>query len=107
MVGNWTSYREFCFDDQVSQIRGGDSGQVLEIATYLRDNPSLQVGIDGAVNSRYSNTRDRDLSGSRVASVRDALIQAGVAGGRIRTGAFGNSADRGARCVEVLLVSAR
>src|SRR6185437_266697 len=61
-------------------------------------NPSLELGIDGAADGRDPNLSDR-----RVASVRDALMQAGVPAAQIRIGQFANPDVRRFGQVEVLL----
>lgn len=73
-------------------------GRISEIAAYLARNPSLELGIDGAADGR-----DPNLSERRVASVRDALMQAGVPGYQIRVGQFANPDVRRNGQVEVLL----
>ena len=45
----------------------------------MNQNPSLRVGIDGSMDPRGTDPRNQDLSDRRVNTVRDALIQAGVA----------------------------
>jgi outer membrane protein OmpA-like peptidoglycan-associated protein len=64
--------------------------KISEVAAYLKQNPSVRVGIDGSTDlSRGTNKYNGDLSGRRIANVRDALIQSGVSGDRIETGQFG------------------
>jgi OmpA-OmpF porin, OOP family len=50
---------------------------------------TARLGIDGYTDSRGSTQYNLPLSQRRVATVRDALIQAGVPADRIETGAFG------------------
>ena len=102
-VQSWTSYRNFRFDGTQSDIRSGEMGQVAEIATYIQQNPSIMVGIDG-----YAETSGMDafnLSQRRVNTVRDALIQAGVPAERIQAGAFGDQRLKSNGRVEVLVRS--
>jgi outer membrane protein OmpA-like peptidoglycan-associated protein len=77
--------------------------QVSEIATYMRQNPSLRVGLDGYAEPRGSAAYT--LSERRVAAVRDALVQAGVPAGNIQAGAFGDQGLKRDGRVEVLVRS--
>ena len=79
MVGNgsWNAYRDYTFNTNSNEILRSDSGKAREIASYMDQNPSRRVGIDG------SNER-------RVGVVRDALMVAGVPASKIQTGAFGD-----------------
>ena len=77
--------------------------KVSEIATYMNQNPSLQVGIDGSMDPRGTDPRNQDLSDRRVEAVRSALIQAGVPAHKIQTGAFGDTQLTRDRRVEVLI----
>jgi outer membrane protein OmpA-like peptidoglycan-associated protein len=69
----------------------------------MKQNPSLQVGIDGSMDPRGRDPRDQNLSDRRVGAVRDALIQAGVPASKIQTGAFGDTRLARDRRVEVLV----
>ena len=79
LAGNkgWSSYSTYTFNTNSNEILRSDGNKAKEIANYLDQNPSLQVGLDGA-NER------------RVVVVRDALIVAGVPSAKIQTGAFGD-----------------
>ena len=85
MIKRWTSYRDFRFDSNQGELRASDTNKLSEIAVYLKGNPSLNVGIDGSMEPA-----NQDLSDQRVKTVRDALIDAGVAASRIQTGSFGD-----------------
>jgi outer membrane protein OmpA-like peptidoglycan-associated protein len=79
MAGNarWSYYRDYTFNPNSNEILRSDSGKAKEIANWMDQNPSRQIGLDG------SNER-------RVVVVRDALIVAGVPASKIQTGAFGD-----------------
>ncbi|HUF71569.1 MAG TPA: hypothetical protein VMR74_01590 [Gammaproteobacteria bacterium] len=89
MLG-WSSYRDFTFDGNSDDILRADDNKAQEIADYLAQNPSFRVGIDGA-------------SESRVANVRDALMDAGVPAAKIQTGDFGDAQLRRDNGVAVLV----
>jgi outer membrane protein OmpA-like peptidoglycan-associated protein len=101
-VQTWSSYRNFLFDVNQSDIRSSEISQVSEIATYMQQNPSLQLGIDGSADSRGDVS---NLSQRRVNAVRAALIQAGVPAGKIQAGAFGDQRLNRDGRVEVLVRS--
>jgi len=75
-----------------------DLKRVAEIADYMKQNPSLNIGLDG-----HMDPENRPLSDRRVAAMRDSLIKAGMPASHIETGAFGSPAQRRAGRVEVLL----
>jgi outer membrane protein OmpA-like peptidoglycan-associated protein len=106
IVAHWVAYRDFWFDYGKSDIRDSQNGTAVEIAAYLKDNPSLQVGIDGSMNMHGNDPHDQDLSDRRAGAVRRALLQAGVPSDRIQMGAFGNEDQRRDRRVGVLISTA-
>jgi outer membrane protein OmpA-like peptidoglycan-associated protein len=103
IVSRWTSFRDFWFAFDNSDLQASDTSKVSEITAYMNQNPSLQIGIDGSMDQRGTDPRNQDLSDRRVSTVRDALIQAGVPAYRIQTGAFGDAGLRRDRRVEVLI----
>ena len=102
IIGCWTSYRAFWFESESADIRNSDMYQVSEIADYMKQNPSLKVGIDGSIPSGSTSGKQL-LAGRRVVNVREALIKAGVPASRIETGAFGDAKLARERRVEVLI----
>lgn len=102
IVGQWTPFRVISFDSSRADLTASDARQVSEIAAYLRQNPSIHVGLDG-----YWDPNNQTLSNRRIGTVRDALVQAGTPAYRIETGAFGNPQTKREGQVEVLLISAR
>lgn len=103
MVDHWVLYREFMFEGDRAEVHTSDTAKVTEIAAYIQQNPSLQLGIDGTPEQRGSDPRDRNLCDRRAAAVSDALRQAGVPAGKISTGAFGDAQLRRDRRVAVLI----
>lgn len=85
----WASLRDFTFDYDRIDIRNSEQNQVSEIAAYVRQNPYVRLGVDGYTDLlRGTNQYNEGLSQRRIATVRDALIRAGVPADRIDTGSF-------------------
>ena len=85
----WTLVKEFMFDFDRSDIRYSESRKPAEVAAYMSQNPSVRLGLAGYTNTQSTDQYNLPLSQARVATVRDALIQAGVPADRIETGTFG------------------
>lgn len=102
-TGRWTSFREFMFGYERSDMQPSDWSSISEIAAYMKQNPALQLGIDGSIDPRGNDPRDENLSNRRVGAVRDALMRAGVPSDKIQTGAFGDTRLTRDRRVEVLI----
>ena len=80
--------------------------KVSEIASYMKNNPSLALGLDGSIDPRGSDPRNHDFSNRRVKAIRDALVQVGVPISKIQIGPFGDTHLVQDRRVAVLLSSA-
>jgi outer membrane protein OmpA-like peptidoglycan-associated protein len=98
--GLWTPFEDFWFEPLRADLRRADAGKVIEIAGYLSRNPDQQVGLDGA-----REPRNLELTQRRVASVRNALLKAGVPLYKIQSGYFSSSQPRRDSRVEVLISS--
>jgi outer membrane protein OmpA-like peptidoglycan-associated protein len=98
IVNRWASYRDFWFESDQDGIQSSDTKKVSEIAAYMSENPSLQIGID-----TFVVPGNQDLRTQRVNAVRAALIQAGVPAKKIVAGAFANANSRRDARVEVLV----
>jgi outer membrane protein OmpA-like peptidoglycan-associated protein len=89
-VTGWVTLRDILFDFDTVDIRPSEMNKISDLATYVNQNPSVRVGIDGSTDlSRGTNRYNVALSQQRIDNVRDALIRAGVAADRIETGRFG------------------
>jgi len=97
VVDRWTSYKDFTFEANKSDIQASQSDQVTQIAVYMKNNPSLKCGIDA------TDPRNQDLSNHRVKAIRESLIQAGVPAEKITSGAYGDIQLRRDGRVEVLI----
>jgi outer membrane protein OmpA-like peptidoglycan-associated protein len=103
VVDRWTSFRDFWFDFNKADLSSSEKSKVSEVAAYMKQNPSLRVGIDGSMDPRGADPRNQDLSDRRVSAVREALIQAGVPASKIQAGAFGDTQLTRDRRVDVLV----
>jgi outer membrane protein OmpA-like peptidoglycan-associated protein len=107
VVARWTAYRELWFIDGSADIRDSEQSKLDEIATYMKRNPSLQIGIDVGVTRRDNSSSDWNLGQRRLNSIRDALVSAGVPNQMIANGSFGDEELRRDGRVEVLIASAQ
>ena len=57
----------------------------------MKQNPAVNVGIDGHTDPRGTDAFNQGLSERRVNAISEALVNAGVSASRIKTGAFGES----------------
>jgi outer membrane protein OmpA-like peptidoglycan-associated protein len=101
-VALWTTWCDFGFDGREAGLPVSEEEIISEIATYLVQNPSLEIGIDGSMKAGSSQTA-RDLSDRRAISVRDALLRAGVPAFKIRMGAFSNPDRRQEDAIQLLM----
>ena len=76
---------------------------VTGIVSYLKNNPSLEIGLDGTSNPNSSNPQNRAMATRRIESIRLALKNAGISDNRIQVGAFGDPMQSRDRRVEALL----
>jgi len=95
-VARWTPLKDIRFDYDKAEIRPVEMTKVSEIATYMSQNPSVRLGIDGSTDLlRGTNQYNVGLSQQRAGNVRDALIRAGVSADRMEMGGF---ATQRAKC---------
>ncbi|HEX5019091.1 MAG TPA: OmpA family protein, partial [Candidatus Binatia bacterium] len=85
----WSSFKDFLFDTDKADIRANETTKITDISVYMKQNPTVQVGIDGYADPRGTDQYNQGLSERRVNAIRDALVNAGVPGDRIKVGAFG------------------
>ena len=78
-MARWTSLKDIMFDYDKASIRPSEMSKTSDIATYMNQNPSARLGIDGSTDLlRGTNQYNVAPSQQRISNVRDALIQAGV-----------------------------
>jgi outer membrane protein OmpA-like peptidoglycan-associated protein len=57
----------------------------------MKSNPSLTLGLDGAMDMHGIDQRNQNLCNHRVTAVRDALLEAGVPSDKIQNCRSGNT----------------
>jgi len=86
MVKRWTLYRDFRFENGRSDLSNRENDKALEVALYIKNNPSLKVALDFSKDS----SANQELADRRCSSIRGALINAGVPSASIRVGEYGD-----------------
>ncbi|HSL50117.1 MAG TPA: OmpA family protein [Candidatus Deferrimicrobiaceae bacterium] len=87
----WAAFVDFLFDFDQSVIRSSETAKVDKLSQYMKDNPNIEIGIDGHADPRGSTQYNQPLSQQRVDAVKAALVSAGVPSAKIQTGAFGET----------------
>ena len=77
------------FDVNKSEMRGDDAKRIADLAEYLKANPDFRIELEGYADPRGPEKANLTLSRHRVATVKSALLTAGVDEGRFLTGAYG------------------
>lgn len=99
-VTRWTTYREVWFQPNAFHFQAQEDAKANEIALYLKEHPSLIVGIDAS-----GSAAEQDLCIRRAELLRDKLIACGCNPGQIRIGTFGNPSLKRDSRVEVLVIT--
>jgi outer membrane protein OmpA-like peptidoglycan-associated protein len=90
--GAWSSMENVQFEFKQATIQSKCADKIAKLVTWMNDNPQAAIGLDGHVDDKQANDNDPTLSARRVSAVRQALITAGIAPGRISSGDFGTRA---------------
>lgn len=84
--------KQIRFDTGKATIKGRISFEILDqVGAVLKSNPDIKVVIEGHTDSRGSAAYNLKLSDARAHSVRDALVERGVASGRLEAIGYGES----------------
>ncbi len=85
----WQSFRDIHFDFDKSDVRADEVGKIKDIAAFMKENPTFEIGIEGFADPRGTDAYNQALSERRVKAILNALVAEGAAAGAIRSGAEG------------------
>jgi outer membrane protein OmpA-like peptidoglycan-associated protein len=94
VVERWESAEDISFQQNRIEIQAKCTSKIARIATWVNRNPLVIVALDPHADQSAAFTGESDtrLQERRMRSVRDALVAAGIAPDRIRTGPVGDRA---------------
>jgi peptidoglycan-associated lipoprotein len=81
--------KDIYFDYDQYNIRAADQGSLQGDARFLQQHPNIHVTIEGHCDERGSTEYNLALGTNRADTVKNALVQAGVGGDRIKTISYG------------------
>jgi peptidoglycan-associated lipoprotein len=81
--------RDIYFDYDKSNIRADQQASIQTDAQFLNQHPNINFTVEGHCDERGSTEYNLALGDQRAASVKSALISAGVAANRIKTISYG------------------
>ena len=81
--------KDIYFDYDKYDIRASEQGSLQADAQFLQQHPNIHITIEGHSDERGSTEYNLALGTNRADTVKNALIQAGVSGDRIKTISYG------------------
>jgi peptidoglycan-associated lipoprotein len=81
--------KDIYFDYDKYDIRASEQGSLQGDAQFLQQHPNIHITIEGHCDERGSTEYNLALGTNRADTVKNALIQAGVGGDRIKTISYG------------------
>ena len=81
--------KDIFFDYDKYDVRAADQGSFQSDAQFLQQHPNIRFTIEGHCDERGSTEYNLALGSNRADAVKNALIQAGVSGDRIKTFSYG------------------
>lgn len=82
---------EVLFDTDGATLRPGGMRLLARLGALLRDHPDRVLAIEGFTDTAGDDAQNKALSEERAAAVREALVDAGVASGRIVSRGYGEA----------------
>ena len=79
------------FDVDSDHLRADAKPAIDELLAALKANPTWHVSIEGHTDASGNAAHNLDLSQRRAASVKAALVAAGIAADRMKTAGFGQT----------------
>jgi outer membrane protein OmpA-like peptidoglycan-associated protein len=70
-------------------VRANEVAKIKEIAAFMKQNPTFEIGIEGFADPRGTDAYNQALSERRVKAILNALVAEGASADAIRTGAEG------------------
>jgi peptidoglycan-associated lipoprotein len=77
--------KDIFFDYDKYDVRASEQGSLQADAQFLQQHPDIHITIEGHCDERGSTEYNLALGTNRADSVKNALIQAGVSGDRVKT----------------------
>ncbi|MGB8013246.1 MAG: peptidoglycan-associated lipoprotein Pal [Terriglobales bacterium] len=77
--------KDIYFDYDKADLRSSDQSSIQTDTQFLQQHPHVHVTIEGHCDERGSTEYNLALGTSRADAVKNALVQAGVSGDRIKT----------------------
>ena len=81
--------RDIYFDYDKYDIRASEQGSLQADAQFLQQHSNIHITVEGHADERGSTEFNLALGTNRADTVKNALIQAGVSGNRIKTISYG------------------
>jgi peptidoglycan-associated lipoprotein len=81
--------KDIYFDYDKYDIRASEQGSLHADAQFLQQHANIHITIEGHSDERGSTEYNLALGANRAEAVKNALIQAGVSGNRIKTISYG------------------
>lgn len=81
--------KDVFFDYDKYDIRGSDQGSLQADAQFLQQHSNIRITIEGHSDERGSTEYNLALGTNRADAVKNALVQAGISGSRIKTISYG------------------
>jgi peptidoglycan-associated lipoprotein len=81
--------KDIYFDYDQYDIRAADQGSLQGDAQFLQQHPNIHITIEGYCDERGSTEYNLSLGTNRANTVKNALVQSGVGGDRIKIFSYG------------------
>ena len=81
--------KDIYFDYDKYDVRADQQGSLQGDAQFLQQHPNIHITIEGYADERGSTEYNLALGTNRADAVKNALIQAGIGGDRIKTISYG------------------
>ena len=81
--------KDIFFDYDKYDVRSSEQGSLQADAQFLQQHANIRITIEGHSDERGSTEYNLALGTNRADAVKSALIQAGIAGNRIKTISYG------------------